>query len=187
MLSYYKQDKNKVNSIYIGNFDFPEGLPFGELISAKFNSEIIDTNQVSPAKFLIDSGSSVILCPFNIYSQWGFTKDQLQEATNPCVQGSTGQENIIMGTITLPFFIKAMDGFYRTKQYEVMVNKPNESLDFLIIGGKLWKDSNLKLEVSMSYMKDSSDLINRFGQQQNCQLFLFNNIQPKVKCREIKK
>jgi len=141
MLSHYKQDKNKVNSIYISNFDLPEGLPFGELIPAKFNSEIIDTNQVSPAKFLIDSGSSVILCPFNIYSQWGFTKDQLQEATNPCVQGSTGQENIIMGQITLPFFIKAMDGFYRTKQYEVMVTKPNESLDFLIIGGRLWKDS----------------------------------------------
>ena len=185
MLSCYQN--NKVNSIYISNFDLPEGLPFGELIAAKFNQGIIDKKQVTPVKFLIDSGSSVILCPYHVFLQWGFTKEQLQKVQNSSVQGSTGEENIIIGKIKIPFFLKTTEGFFKTEEYEVMITKPQGALDFLIIGGKIWKDSNLKLEVSESEMKASCELTNKFGQQQNCQLFLFNTNHPQVQCKNIQK
>ena len=102
------------------------------------------------------------------------------EVSNNKIQSSTGENEIILGQIKLSFFIRTTEGFCKSKEYNCMVTNPDYNLDFVIIGGMLLKDINLKLELSQKFMKASCQLTDRNGQIKECNLFLYNNHRPYV-------
>ena len=185
MLLIYRETVKDNMSNYFSNFDIPKDLPFGELVAAKSNQKVIDAKTLIPSKFLIDTGSNILLIPYNIFSSWGFSENQLMEVSNNKTQSSTGENEIILGQIKLSFFIRTTEGFCKSKEYNCMVTNPDYNLDFVIIGGMLLKDINLKLELSQKFMKASCQLTNRNGQIKECNLFLYNNHRPFVYCRNI--
>ena len=163
--------EEEVNQIYF-NSNNALNLPLGEILPGRVPQESVKTKEIKPARFLIDSGSNVILCGHNTFLSWGFHEKSLQQMKNCTIVGSTGSENIILGFVIMPLYLKTDKGFLKTKPVKVLVTKESYPLDFVILGGEILQSINLKLDFSKAKPEAKCDLINQSNSVENCNLAL---------------
>ena len=135
-----------MKEIFFSNIESPSSLPFGQVLPGSFSNNTQKMKQILPVRSLLDTGSNCILLGFKTFVQWGFNEKILKKVDNCCISGSTGRQNIILGSMKMALYLKTTNGFMKTNRVEILVTKPEFQLDFMILGGEIFNQTQLKID-----------------------------------------
>ena len=178
---FTKDDSMK--EIFFSNIESPSSLPFGQVLPGSFSNSTQKMKQILPVRSLLDTGSNCILLGFKTFVQWGFNEKILKKVDNCCISGSTGRQNIILGSMKMALYLKTTNGFMKTNRVEILVTKPEFQLDFMILGGEIFNQTQLKIDYTKTQPIATCNLADQNNKIQNCNLELLCN--SKVNHKEI--
>ena len=174
---------DQVKEIFFSDIESQSSLPFGQILPGTFSKSAQKMKQILPVRSLLDTGSNCILLGFKTFIQWGFDEKILNKVNNCFISGSTGRQDIILGSIKMPLYLKTTNGFMRTNRLEILVTKPEFQLDFMILGGEIFNQIQLKIDYTQTELKATCNLAGQDHKIQPCNLELLYNC--KVNHKEI--